>query len=204
MNRPPSTVVGTCFKTSLKITVSFCCPKGLPMELLRVMEVHVACEDSRKEQQRWLYSVASYSYCSSFHRKSTNNRLQSSTWMPVSGKRSRDIHFHEAIEKCLGSGICETNTWNTCKWNWNPRFSEWTSLFHPFPKQMSAGHQQCRISFRYDVWQWWNLTHRLLSLAAPVRCCFGMITLSKLNIAPEKWWLEDYFPIGKVTFQGLC
>ena len=20
---------------------------------------------------------------------------------------------------------------------------------------------------------------------------------------PEKWWLEDYFPIGKVTFQGL-
>ena len=29
-------------------------------------------------------------------------------------------------------------------------------------------------------------------------------TLSKFNIAPEKWWLEDYFPIGKVTFQGLC
>ena len=26
----------------------------------------------------------------------------------------------------------------------------------------------------------------------------------KFNIAPEKWWLEDYFPIGKVTFQGLC
>ena len=22
------------------------------------------------------------------------------------------------------------------------------------------------------------------------------------NIDPEKWWLEDYFPIGKVTFQG--
>ena len=26
----------------------------------------------------------------------------------------------------------------------------------------------------------------------------------KFNIAPEKWWLEDYFPFGKVTFQGLC
>ena len=25
-----------------------------------------------------------------------------------------------------------------------------------------------------------------------------------LNIAAKKWWLEDYFPIGKVTFQGLC
>ncbi len=30
------------------------------------------------------------------------------------------------------------------------------------------------------------------------------VTLPKFNIAPEKWWLEDYFPIGKVTFQGLC
>ena len=26
----------------------------------------------------------------------------------------------------------------------------------------------------------------------------------KFNIAPEKWWLEDCFPIRKVTFQGLC
>ncbi len=29
--------------------------------------------------------------------------------------------------------------------------------------------------------------------------------LGKLfNIVPEKWWLEDYFPIGMVHFQGLC
>ena len=27
-------------------------------------------------------------------------------------------------------------------------------------------------------------------------------TPQKFNIAPEKRWLEDYFPIGKVTFQG--
>ena len=26
------------------------------------------------------------------------------------------------------------------------------------------------------------------------------VTLPKFNIAPEKWWLEDYFPIRKVTF----
>ena len=25
----------------------------------------------------------------------------------------------------------------------------------------------------------------------------------KFNIALENWWLEDYFPIGKVTFQGV-
>ena len=30
------------------------------------------------------------------------------------------------------------------------------------------------------------------------------VTPLKFNIAPEKWWLEDYFPIGKVTFEGLC
>ena len=29
-------------------------------------------------------------------------------------------------------------------------------------------------------------------------------TPPKFNGAPEKRWLEDYFPIGKVTFQGLC
>ena len=29
-------------------------------------------------------------------------------------------------------------------------------------------------------------------------------TPPKFNIDPQKWWLEDYFPIGKVPFQGLC
>ena len=29
-------------------------------------------------------------------------------------------------------------------------------------------------------------------------------TPPKFNIDPEKWWVEDYFPIGTVTFQGLC
>ena len=45
-------------------------------------------------------------------------------------------------------------------------------------------------------------------------CCFlfgpkpqhqVFVTPPKLNSSPpKKWWLEDYFPIGKVTFQGLC
>ena len=26
----------------------------------------------------------------------------------------------------------------------------------------------------------------------------------KFNIAPEKGWLEDYFPFRMVHFQGLC
>ena len=30
-----------------------------------------------------------------------------------------------------------------------------------------------------------------------------MFTPPKFNIDPEEWWLEDYFPIGKVTVQGL-
>ena len=31
-----------------------------------------------------------------------------------------------------------------------------------------------------------------------------IFTPPKFYIAPETWWLEDVFPIGKVTFQGLC
>ena len=27
-------------------------------------------------------------------------------------------------------------------------------------------------------------------------------TREVLYIAPEKWWLEDYVPFGKVTFEG--
>ena len=34
--------------------------------------------------------------------------------------------------------------------------------------------------------------------------CIYIYTLPKFNIAPEKCWLEDHFPIGKATFQGLC
>ena len=30
----------------------------------------------------------------------------------------------------------------------------------------------------------------------------SIITTPKFNIAPQKWWLEDYFPIGKVAFSG--
>ncbi len=29
-------------------------------------------------------------------------------------------------------------------------------------------------------------------------------TLEVYQLVPEKWWLEDYFPIGMVHFQGLC
>ena len=39
-----------------------------------------------------------------------------------------------------------------------------------------------------DTWSMWN----------------GGITPPKFNIDPEKWWVEDDFPIGTVTFQGLC
>ena len=29
-------------------------------------------------------------------------------------------------------------------------------------------------------------------------------TLPETIIAPQKWWLENDFSTGKVTFQGLC
>ena len=31
-----------------------------------------------------------------------------------------------------------------------------------------------------------------------------LLTIPKLNIDPENWWLEDFFPFGMVYFQGLC
>ena len=37
-----------------------------------------------------------------------------------------------------------------------------------------------------------------------MRIIYENTTPPKFNMAPGKWWLEDYFPIGKVTFQGLC
>ena len=33
---------------------------------------------------------------------------------------------------------------------------------------------------------------------------FHLYTPPKFNIAPEKRWLENYVPIGKAPFQGLC
>ena len=45
----------------------------------------------------------------------------------------------------------------------------------------------------------WKSRKRLLNKVADMSP-----TPPKFNIAPEKWWLEYYFPIGKVTFQGLC
>ena len=28
--------------------------------------------------------------------------------------------------------------------------------------------------------------------------------LPETNIAPENWWLEDYFPFGKASWEVLC
>ena len=32
----------------------------------------------------------------------------------------------------------------------------------------------------------------------------SFFTPPRFNMDPEKWCLEDYFPFGKVYFQGLC
>ena len=48
----------------------------------------------------------------------------------------------------------------------------------------------------------WN---ELIGLRVPHFCLVSELNYPlpppRFNIAPEKWWLEDYFPIGKVTFQ---
>ena len=49
-----------------------------------------------------------------------------------------------------------------------------------------------------------TLSHEGLNFVEPKNVIRHPITPLKFNVAPEKWWLEDNFPIGKVTFQGLC
>ena len=41
-------------------------------------------------------------------------------------------------------------------------------------------------------------------LAIPFYEGNGNPTLPTFNIGPENWWLEDYFPFGMASFQGLC
>ena len=46
----------------------------------------------------------------------------------------------------------------------------------------------------------------LIYIITTINGCFAgsFVKLKEMFTLPEKWWLEDYFPIGKVTFQGLC
>ncbi len=44
---------------------------------------------------------------------------------------------------------------------------------------------------------------RLIQKDPPFLPCHFPYT-PKFNIAPQKWWLEDYFPFGMAYFQWLC
>ncbi len=48
-----------------------------------------------------------------------------------------------------------------------------------------------------DPWEWY------IRINQNVAKYIYIYTHPKFNIAPEKWWLEDYFPIGMAYFQGL-
>ena len=57
----------------------------------------------------------------------------------------------------------------------------------------------CVVKFQDSSTCWWPF-FPLGGQKTPIR--YG--TPVKLNIAREKWWLEDYFPFGMFSFQGLC
>ena len=46
-------------------------------------------------------------------------------------------------------------------------------------------------------WQFWYVSDKVAKKK-------HQLPPAKFDIAPEKWWLEDYFPFGMVYFQGLC
>ena len=65
------------------------------------------------------------------------------------------------------------------------------------------------MNFRKD------LQHPLLNTNQPKYAAVAISTSSpifrtedntppKFNIAPKKWWLGEYFPVGKITFHWLC
>ncbi len=71
----------------------------------------------------------------------------------------------------------------------------------------------CHVKIQLDVWaenpgyllHVWDFTIQLYrDYNKPWKKYPYEPTPPKFNIDPEKLWLEDYFPIGKVTFQGLC
>ena len=64
------------------------------------------------------------------------------------------------------------------------------------------------LKLKYCTWFTWisnvvTLTGKGTNPKCSIHASYG-VTHLKFKIAPEKWWLEDYFPIGKVSFQGLC
>ena len=72
------------------------------------------------------------------------------------------------------------------------------------------GHQQkySPLKLKYCTWFTWisnvmTLTGKGTNPKCSIHTSYG-VTHLKFKIAPEKWWLEDYFPIGKISFQGLC
>ena len=64
------------------------------------------------------------------------------------------------------------------------------------------------LKLKYCTWFTWisnvvTLTRKGTNPKCSIHTSYG-VTHLKFKIAPEKWWLEDYFPIGKISFQGLC
>ena len=71
----------------------------------------------------------------------------------------------------------------------------WQKVF-----EMTMSQEEMYFSEGFQKSQIW----RSITSIHPLLCYIWKYTPRKIKIAPEKWWLEDYFPTGKVTFQGLC
>ena len=85
-------------------------------------------------------------------------------------------------------------SWSPTTWPWKASVGLVTQHYVRLP-----GFDMAGTGFGLVPWglaafaEWWNATGTLEEIPSP-----------KFNIAPEKLWLADYFPIGKLTFQGLC
>ena len=139
---------------------------------------------------------------------------------------------HTQAERVKKQSLWNCSSWNV-KTTWMPR-SPWSMLVPLVFEGMDFEHKCTATDRLYVMRRQDDLTAHVFfsvsllnrhlkrgllnltfkwSLLATKRTCLWVCnmcwnkrkyTLPKLYIAPEKWWLEDYFPFGKVTFQGLC
>ena len=118
----------------------------------------------------------------------------------------RNIFFHDFGTWCLSfcTSVCKT------------QYILGRTVVGMHQKTQANLHLKCEITSFFCVLAIGTLPLRielsllLLDELAPPQRGFpmifwtkhSMITPPKFNIAPEKWWLEDYFPFGKVDFSG--
>ena len=101
--------------------------------------------------------------------------------------------YHKVLFLC----VC---VFLSCHQAWSSNISLWVMAQSTFFPHRKNRPKKGRWNMKHHSYIQFQKTNGPVS---QVKCSkVTNVTPPKFNIAPEKWWLEDYFPIGKVAFQG--